>query len=168
MPSLAPTVPISATHIERAAAVAGLFVTALIAVAIARHDTSAAAHPVAMSPWLIIHLVTIIPAMPLGAFVLFRPKGDRLHRLCGRIWAGLMVIAAISSFGIVELMGHLSPIHLLSVLTLVSVPRAILAIRAGKVWPHRRAMTIVYVSSVVAGLFVFLPTRMLGRWLVGM
>jgi uncharacterized membrane protein len=123
--------------------------------------------PVALSPWMLVHLATILPAVPIGAMVLLRRKGDRLHRILGRVWAALMLIAAIASFGIRELMGHLSPIHILSVITLIAIPRAIWDARNGRIGRHRRTMTIVYASLVVAGYFTLIPTRLLGHFLFG-
>lgn len=65
-----------------------------------------------ISPWLAIHLATIIPAVPLGAIVLFRRKGGRTHRRLGYVWVTLMMVGATVSFGVKELLGTLSPIHL--------------------------------------------------------
>lgn len=120
-----------------------------------------------LSPWLTIHLLAIVPAVPIGAVMLIRRKGDAVHRILGRVWAALMVVAAISSFGVSALMGHLSPIHLLSVLTLVSIPRAIVAARRGRVAQHRRIITVLYAALVIAGFFTLLPSRLLGHWLYG-
>jgi len=159
--------PLDPQKRDRALAAVGIVVLLLLAVAITRHVLSG--HPTVYENkvWLALHMATVIPALPLGAFVLVRRKGDALHKLTGRIWAGLMVATALSSFGLTGMMGHLSPIHLLSVLTLVAMPRAILAARSGRIAAHRRGMTIVYASMVVAGFFTFLPTRLLGAWLYG-
>jgi uncharacterized membrane protein len=119
--------------------------------------------PTAMSPALLIHIGTVLPALPLGAYVLLRRKGSRLHRVLGRIWAGLMVTTAISSFWLGD--GGLSFIHVFSVATLISVPLAIFWIRRGDVERHRRTMTNVYIGLVVAGLFSFAPGRLLDTWL---
>jgi uncharacterized membrane protein len=118
----------------------------------------------AMSLPLVIHLATVLPALPLGAYILLRPKGDGVHRLLGRIWAALMVITAISSFWLQE-SGGLSFIHIFAVITLVSIPLAIFWIRRGNVERHRRAMTNTYIGLVIAGLFAFAPGRLLGTWL---
>ena len=120
----------------------------------------------AMSLPLVIHLATVLPALPLGAYVLLRRKGGSAHRLLGRLWAALMVITAVSTFWLQE-GGRLSFIHLFSVLTLVSVPLAVFWIRRGNVERHRRAMTNTYIGLVVAGLFAFAPGRLLGGWLFG-
>lgn len=119
-----------------------------------------------LSPALIIHLATVLPALPLGAYLLISRKGGRLHRLLGRFWAGMMVVTAISSFWL-RTNGSLSPIHIFSVITLVSIPLAVVAIRRGDVERHRRAMIATYIGLVVAGAFAFLPGRLLYTWLGG-
>ena len=123
-------------------------------------------HPEPISPALIIHLATVIPALPLGAYILLSRKGGRLHRLLGRLWAGMMVATAISAFWL-RSNGSLSPIHIFSVITLVSIPLAVIAIRRGHVERHRRAMLGTYIGLVIAGAFAFLPGRLLNVWLFG-
>ena len=144
-------------------AAAGLLMV-LLALAFGRHMTQ---QPVALSPWMMVHLSAILPALPLGAVMLLRRKGDRVHRLLGRIWAALMIVAAAASFGIHGMMGHLSPIHILSAITLIGIPRAIWDARHGRIARHRRTMTIVYASLVVAGYLTLIPTRLLGHFLFG-
>jgi uncharacterized membrane protein len=136
----------------------------LLAFAFGRHMTQS---PVPLSPWMVVHLSAILPALPLGAVMLLRRKGDRMHRLLGRIWATLMLIAAAASFGIHGVIGHLSPIHILSAITLIGIPRAIWDARHGRIARHRRTMTIVYAGLVVAGYFTLIPTRLLGHFLFG-
>ena len=116
---------------------------------------------------LAVHLATVLPAVPLGAYVLWGRKGDARHRLLGRIWAMLMVVTALSSFGLRGLTGQFSLIHLLSLLTLVAIPRAIWQARRGNIKAHRRTMRNVYIGLLVAGLFAFLPGRILGTALFG-
>ncbi len=119
----------------------------------------------AITPALVIHIGTVLPALPLGAYILLRRKGGRLHRLLGRVWAGMMVTTAISSFWLGE--SGLSFIHLFSVMTLISVPLAIFWIRRGDVDRHQRTMVYLYVGLVVAGLFSFAPGRRLATSLFG-
>jgi len=119
-----------------------------------------------MSLPLIVHLGTVLPALPLGAYILLQRKGGLLHRLLGRVWAGLMTTTAISSFWLQD-NGGLSFIHIFSVATLISIPLAVFWIRRGDVERHRRAMASVYIGLVVAGLFAFTPGRLLTVWLFG-
>ena len=123
-------------------------------------------HPEPLSLPLIIHLATVLPALPLGAYLLARRKGDSLHRMLGRIWAVLMIVTAISSFWL-RSNGSLSFIHIFSVITLISIPLSIMHIRRGNVARHRGSMTGVYIGLVVAGAFAFLPGRLLSSWLFG-
>lgn len=121
---------------------------------------------------IIIHLATVIPAVPLGAYVLWRKKGDATHRLLGKLWVMLMVVTAIASFWIGEpgtgISGTgLSFIHIFSILVLVSVPLGIWSIRIGDVVGHQKAMQGMYIGLIVAGLFSFIPGRILGFAIFG-
>lgn len=117
--------------------------------------------------WLMLHLLSVIPAVPLGVYVLCRRKGNRLHRLLGRTWGMLMMTAALSSLGLKGLTGGFSWIHVLSIIVLVMIPRGVVQAIRGNVGAHRRTMTLTYLGLVGAGLFTFLPGRLLGSWLYG-
>ncbi len=115
-------------------------------------------------PAVHIHLAATILALALGIFMLIRRKGTYSHRTLGWVWAVLMPTAAVSSFWITGMRGSFSPIHILSVVVLVSVPAAVFAIRNGRVNTHRRVMQIVFFSGLVLpGLLTLLPGRLLGR-----
>jgi uncharacterized membrane protein len=120
-------------------------------------------------PALAIHMATIIPAIPLGAYVLFVKKGGPRHRLLGRIWLGLMLTSALATIFIKNLnQGHFSWIHLLTLLTLLMVPRAYLAARRRDFATHRKVVLGLYVSALlIAGLFTFLPGRTMWQWAFG-
>lgn len=115
--------------------------------------------------WLVLHLVAVLPALPLGAYVLARRKGDALHRALGKLWAVLMLAAALTSFGLRGMTGSFSAIHLLSIVVLVMIPRGILLARRHRIEAHRRVMSLTYLGLAVAGLFTLLPGRLLGTWL---
>ncbi|QJU56736.1 DUF2306 domain-containing protein [Sphingomonas sp. AP4-R1] len=171
MTSLAATAPIPLPAIPHPlrwliALTAGI-VSALILAALVRHVATGSPTLSARSIWLPIHLGAAIPIVPLGAWVLVRRKGDRLHRLLGRIWAALMMVVALSSFGLVGMLGHLGPIHILSLAVTVGIPRAVWLARAGQIRAHLRGMVIIYGSAVAAALFAFVPGRVLGAWLFG-
>jgi uncharacterized membrane protein len=113
-------------------------------------------------PAVQIHAAAAIAAVILGAWVFLRRKGTRAHRLAGRIWSGLMVVTAVSSFLISEfpLFLGFGPIHILSVVTLVGLWRAVSAARAGHILAHNRAMVMLYFQALfLAGAFTFLPGR---------
>ena len=114
-----------------------------------------------------VHLICALIALPLGAFVLWRPKGTATHKALGRLWVALMLVVAVSSYWLRTLSGGFSFIHLLSVLTIVALPIAIYQARKGNIPAHLRAMRGVYIGLVVAGVFAMAPARTLGRMLFG-
>jgi uncharacterized membrane protein len=121
--------------------------------------------PLATAPFAIqIHVLAAFLAFGLGGIVLFRRKGDRLHRIGGRAWAGLMLVVLISSFFIhtIRLWGPWSPIHLVSAGTLVSLAYGVSMARLKRITDHRRTMQQTYVGALVlAGFFTFMPGRIM-------
>lgn len=111
-----------------------------------------------------IHAAAAVLAFLLGGIVLFRRKGDRLHRMGGRIWVGLMLVVCLSSFFIhtIRLWGPWSPIHLLSVGTLVSLAWGVGLARVRRIMEHKRTMQSTYAGALVlAGFFTFMPGRIM-------
>jgi uncharacterized membrane protein len=129
------------------------------------------------SPFVLAHLAAALLALGLGAWNLLAAKGTARHRWVGRAWVGLMLVVALSSFGITGLsagvlgpgwLGWFSPIHLLSVFVLVAVPRALWAARRGDLAAHRSGMRQAYfLGLLLAGAFTLLPGRLLGRLVFG-
>ena len=144
-----------------------LIVGALVASAILRATGGTSTYetpPLAI--WL--HLSTVVPAVPLGAWLLWRKKkGDVAHRIGGRIWALMMVVTAIDSFWIRTITGGIGPIHLFSVLVMVQVPRAIWFARSGQIDRHMKAMRGTYFGLIAAGVIAMAPGRMLWMLLFG-
>jgi uncharacterized membrane protein len=114
-----------------------------------------------------LHLAASLLALAGIVTVLALPKGEFAHRLIGRGAAAFLLVAALSSFWI-QARGSFSPIHTLSVMTLVTVPLAVFAARRGRVAAHRAAMLSNAGGLVVAGLFAtFAPGRHLHGLLFG-
>lgn len=118
---------------------------------------------------LVIHLLAVVPALPLGAWVLFARKGRARHRLLGRIWLVLMLAGALSALWIRHLdNGRLSWIHLLVPVVLVTAWRAIAKARRGDIAAHKRVLVSMFVGAlIVPGLMAFIPGRLMWLWLVG-
>ncbi len=115
-----------------------------------------------------LHLITIAPVLVLGPFILFRQRGDRTHVLLGRIWAYLMIVSCLLTFGITH-QGSYSWLHLLAVFTWYQVIRAIVAIKKGNIRVHQRAMVGSYLGAIVA--FVFAATaqnRLINNWILSL
>ncbi|MBR7743525.1 DUF2306 domain-containing protein [Phycicoccus sp. BSK3Z-2] len=115
------------------------------------------------TPLLVSHVAAALVSVALGVVQLVRRKGDLRHRLLGRVWVGLMLWAAVSSFWIRHLRdGGFSWLHVLSVVTLVTVTLGVVAVRRGDLRGHRGNMTGSWVGSAVAMVFaVAVPGRML-------
>ena len=115
-----------------------------------------------------LHIAGALAALGLGTAVLFMRKGTRVHRRIGWFWVCAMFFLAITSLWITGIRpGQFSPIHLLSILTLVTLPYAIWSRRVGRISSHRAAMISLYVSLVAAGLFTLLPSRLIGHAVFG-
>ena len=127
--------------------------------------TLAQQHPV-----VALHLAAALLALVAGGFVMARRKGTPLHRLLGWSFVVLMAVAALSSAFIRDthlpnIAGY-TPIHVLTALTLVALPRGLWQIRRGDVRGHRQTMKALFVGGcLVAGLFTLLPGRFLGNLL---
>lgn len=74
-----------------------------------------------------LHLAAAVAALALGTVLVVRRKGTPGHMALGRVWVGLMLAVAFSSFWIAGLAGpgRFSAIHLLSAFTLVSLGMAL-------------------------------------------
>lgn len=110
----------------------------------------------------LIHIGSATTSLVLGAIVLFGPKGTPSHKLMGRVWAVTMLTTALSSFfmkSFAPMLGQFGPIHILSIWTLYSLPRAIWYIRQGHVEGHLKTMRGLYFGLCLAGLMTFIPGR---------
>lgn len=113
------------------------------------------------------HLLTIVPCVFMGAYLLIVSKGTNLHRLIGKIYMSLMMITAVTTLFMPaqvgpQFLGHFGYLHLFSVLTIYSVPTALIAIRKGQVNKHKWKMILLYFGAIViAGGFTFVPGRYL-------
>jgi len=118
-----------------------------------------------------IHASAAIAAFLIGALVLWRAKGTRLHKALGRIWVVLMLVVATSALFIneIRMIGPFSPIHLFVLVTYVGIARGLWAIVVERdIAKHRAAMQAVYVGALLlAGAFTFLPGRRMHDVLFG-
>jgi uncharacterized membrane protein len=111
-----------------------------------------------------VHAFAAMTAFVLGVVQLAAPKGTLPHRTLGWIWVCLMLAVAISSFWIheIRLVGPWSPIHLLSIFVLITVPLAVWKAHQHQVTDHRRIMISIFSGAlVIAGLFTLLPGRIM-------
>jgi uncharacterized membrane protein len=116
------------------------------------------------APAIQLHAVAAMAAFGLGIVQFAAPKGTLPHRTIGWIWVALMTVVGVTAFFIHELRiwGPWSPIHLLAVFTLVTLPLAVWHARRHAVDRHRWAMISIFTGGLlIAGLFTFLPGRIM-------
>jgi uncharacterized membrane protein len=127
--------------------------------------------PLLAAPAIIqVHVMVALGAFGLGLAQLALPKGSPRHRAMGYAWAGLMAAVALSSFWIhtIRMIGPFSPIHLLSILTLAGLARAIWLARRGDVAGHRKVMTSLFIFALIgAGVFTLVPGRLMHQIVFG-
>lgn len=116
-----------------------------------------------------MHLLTISPCVPLGAYLLSFPKGIPLHKRLGRVYMFLIFFSSFISLFLEAQVGpqflrHFGWIHSLSVVTMATVPVSIIAARNRNIKRHQRTMILLYFTGLlVAGGFTLFPGRFLHR-----
>ncbi|MBU2980854.1 DUF2306 domain-containing protein [Lentibacter algarum] len=120
------------------------------------------------NPAIQLHLAAALASVALTPVMLMRRKGDRLHKALGRLWVVAMAATALSSFWIstIKLWGAWSPIHILSVITLISLVLAVRRARAGDIRGHKASLIGAILGLLGAGLFTLVPGRILSRTLL--
>ncbi|WP_441236349.1 DUF2306 domain-containing protein [Bradyrhizobium sp. 930_D9_N1_4] len=122
------------------------------------------------APAIPLHAFAAMAAFVLGIVQLAAPKGTLPHRALGWTWVGLMLVVALSSFWIhqIRLVGPWSPIHLLSIFALVMLVLGVTAARTRNVRRHKITMISIFFGAlVIAGLFTFLPGRIMHEVVFG-
>jgi len=152
---------------------AGAGMTLASAFALFRGLTGLApAHTNARELAIIIHVASVLPAIPLGACLLLAQKGTALHKRLGRLWVGLMVMTALSAIFIRwdgGLQFGISPIHLFVPMTLWASFKLVRAARAGDMKTHRSEILSLYLGALmIPGLVAFVwEGRLMNVWLFG-
>lgn len=116
------------------------------------------------APAIPLHAFAAMAAFVLGIVQLSAPKGTLPHRALGWVWVALMLIVALSSFWIhqIRLVGPWSPIHLISIFALVMLVLGVTAARTRNIRRHKITMVSIFFGAlVIAGLFTFMPGRIM-------
>ncbi|CAN5649955.1 hypothetical protein BH10PSE14_BH10PSE14_01350 [soil metagenome] len=159
----APAKPLAADMYEKFLSVLAIILLLTVLAALLRGQPFWGSVPVLV--WA--HLATILPALALTPVMLLRPRGDKLHRLLGKLWVAAMFLTAVISFGVrLSRHGGLSFIHIISAYVIVAAPLIWWTARDHQVARHRRAVRgMVTGALLVAGFFTLPFGRLLGRWL---
>lgn len=149
-------------------ALSGGAMTLAIAIALARWALGLTVdHYSARQLAVIVHVATVIPAVPLGLFLLLSRKGGARHKLLGRIWIALMVVTAIAAIFIRHINdGQFSLIHLFVPMTLIGAWQTVASARRGQLRTHRNHLLRLYLGAlIIPGIFAFAGNRLMGAWL---
>ncbi|MFL6090402.1 MAG: DUF2306 domain-containing protein [Aeromicrobium sp.] len=122
-----------------------------------------------MTPLIATHAFAALTSLLLGGWQLFiSEKGTTAHRYVGWVWVLALYYVAVSSFWIQELRpGHFSPLHILSLVTIVTVPLGILGAMRGNIASHRGNMTGNYIGLCFAFVFaIAIPQRRIPQFAV--
>ena len=119
-----------------------------------------------------LHALAAMAALLLGIVQLAAPKGTLPHRALGWVWVILLLTISVSSFWI---HGHSwrlwrtwSPIHLLSILTPILLIVGVMSARRHNIVSHKITMVSIFIGAIViAGLFTFVPGRIMHHVLFG-
>lgn len=121
------------------------------------------------APVIQFHVAAGLAGVLLGPVALYMRPGTRWHKAVGHAWVAAMAALALSSFAIhsFAVVGPFSPLHGLALLTLWSLWEGVRRARRGDIAVHRRIFRNLYwFGVIVAGLFNFLPGRVINRALM--
>lgn len=115
-----------------------------------------------------VHVAAVLAATVVGIVLMSGVKGTRLHRTLGWSWAIFMTVTAISALFIRAETAGLLFLKAFAVITLVSVPSAVVLARRHNVARHANIMTGVFIGGIgVAGVLAFLPGRLMWQVFFG-
>jgi len=119
---------------------------------------------------VVLHVATVIPAIPLGGYLLLAPKGTRAHTLLGKIWVSLMVTTALSACFIRYGGGldfHVSFIHIFVPMTLIASNKLVATARRGDMKGHKKEILSLYLGALmIPGIAsMAFPGRLMNVWL---
>jgi uncharacterized membrane protein len=116
----------------------------------------------AASPAIQIHIIAALISLALIPPVLWRVRRDGWHKKLGYVWVTAMVITAVSSFWIsgIGMFGRFSPLHLLSIMSLITMGLAIYWAIKRNIHAHQRALRNLSTFGLgIPSVLNFLPGR---------
>lgn len=122
-----------------------------------------------MTPLIATHAFAALTSLLLGAWQLFfSRKGSPLHRFVGRTWVVLMLYVSVTSFWIRELRsGQFSLLHVLSVVTIITVSLGFVSALRGDIPNHVGNMIGTWIGLSTAFVFaVAVPDRAIPQFVI--
>ncbi len=115
-----------------------------------------------------LHVITVLPCVPLGMWLLLNRKGTPMHKQLGKLWVLLMVITATTTLFIRDGM-EMSWIHIFVPLTYRAVWALVSSARKGDMRKHKNEIYGLFFGSLmIPGVWAFLGDyRLMGVMLYG-
>ena len=111
------------------------------------------------APMVLAHLGVALAALGLGVGVLAQRKGARLHKLAGRLWAGLMIAAAVT--GILVEPHRFTAAHGAALFVFWMIPMVIVKAHKRDIRGHRRTVAYLLIAMVVLSGLSLTPGHLL-------
>ena len=104
---------------------------------------------------VIVHVSAVLPAIPLGGYLLLARKGTRRHKQLGKLWLVLMLVTATSAI-FIQSSGGFSPIHILIPVTFHAAWKTVATARKGDIAGHKKHLVFTYFAALaVPGILAF-------------
>lgn len=94
-----------------------------------------------------------ILALILGSLVLLLPKGDKLHFIAGRIYAGSMLLLLVTAFMIFNLFGRWGIFHWAAVVSTLTLMCGMIPVIVKMPKPHYLSLHMSFMCWSVMGLY---------------
>ena len=111
------------------------------------------------APMVLVHLAVALTALIFGVTILSMRKGTRLHRHGGRLWAGLMIGAAVSGMAID--IHRFTAAHAAALFVFWMIPVVVVKVRKGDLRGHRRSVAYLLIAMVIVSCLSLLPGHLL-------
>lgn len=110
-----------------------------------------------------IHIIAALVALVIGIWMFTRRKGDKAHRMGGKVFLVFMLVTATSAIFIRQLNdGGFSWIHIFVPVTFIGAWQAVYYIRKGNIRRHRKAaMGMFYGALLIPGVLSMMPGRLM-------
>ena len=117
---------------------------------------------------LVFHIVTVLPCIPLGGYLLLARKGTANHKRLGKLWVSLMLVTATSTLFLYDDM-RLSWIHIFVPITFRASWLIVTSARKGDMKQHRKEILGLYFGALmIPGIAAFvIPGRLMNVLLLG-
>ena len=115
-----------------------------------------------------LHVVTVIPCVPLGLYLLLAPKGTSMHKQLGKLWVALMVVTATATLWIHGL-GNFSWIHIFVPLTYRAAYMIVASACVRDFKKHKNEILGLFLGALmIPGIWAFIGDgRLMNTMLLG-